>query len=190
MPGFEIGRLDRLHYWALLSALCLSRVALHKLLGAGPAVAVTAVFIALVLTARFHDFGGPTGLAATLAVLVYGFVFGAIMVGAASGEVIAMDSPEAIMSMPAAYAMAILLPEPLMLLLAGTISGNATANAYGPAQQGFAGWLPRPVPARPAAPLVDAGRMHGRAGEPMDERLHAVGASGRRRTGAPSFGCR
>jgi uncharacterized membrane protein YhaH (DUF805 family) len=149
--GFEVGRIGRAHYWGLVVLLLIGRVLLSNVLGPVPMLGGL-VLVYVLLSARFHDFGAPSWLVGSLMALVYGSgVVAGLHVVVTAGPAVAVRTMQELAQHASPLVLVlIVVPELLMLLLAGTIPGHVGRNPYGPPGQGFLGILPR-ASDRPAA---------------------------------------
>jgi uncharacterized membrane protein YhaH (DUF805 family) len=143
--GFEVGRIGRAHYWGLVVLLLIGRALLSKVLGPVPMCLGGLALMYVLLSARFHDFGAPPWLGGSLMALVYGSgaVVGLHLAATAGPAVAVMTMQELAQHVSPLVLVLLVVPELLMLLLAGTVSGHVGRNAYGPPGQGFFGILPR-----------------------------------------------
>jgi hypothetical protein len=131
--------------------LLIGRFLLSKVLGPVPMIFVWLALVYVLLAARVHDFGAPSWLVGSLMALVYGSgVVVGLYLAAAVGPAVAVKTMQELAQHVSPTVLVLLVaPEPLMLLLAGTIPGHVGRNPYGPPGQGFAGIVPhaadRPV---------------------------------------------
>ena len=141
----EIGRLGRAQYWVLLVLLVVAKVVLVKALGSLAVSLATVAVVYFLLSARLHDFGAPSWLASMLIALVYGpSVLVGIYIAATAGPGIQIKTLHDLAQHVSPLMVVLLVgPEPLLLMIAGTIPGHIGRNAYGPPGQGFFGILPR-----------------------------------------------
>ena len=153
----------------------------------------------VLLSARFHDFGAPSWLAGSLMALVYGSaVVAGLHVVVTAGPAAAVRTMQELVQHASPLVLVLLVvPELLMLLLAGTIPGHVGRNPYGPPGQGFFGILPRSSD-RPAASEAQpaASRMASVLSRQPTSSADALRQGGvlapraARRSTSPSFGRR
>ena len=194
--SFEVGRIGRAHYWGLIVLLLIGRVLLSKALGPVPMFFVTMVLVYALLSARFHDFGAPSWLAGSLMALVYGSaVVVGLFVAATAGPQVAVKTIQEVAPHVSPLVLVLLvLPEPLMFLLAGTIPGHVGRNPYGPPKQGFVGIIPhaadRPIESSAALTSDRLESVLARRSSHGDDAPRILPRRVPRRGVSPSFGRR
>ncbi len=132
------GRLDRTHFWMLVVLVIVTKLALNAYAPTSTANTVGQgidIIMLGFLIARFHDFGAPAwvSISAWLALSIIWPIVFSIQHGNLANLAKGTGDPTLLLMATG--------PGMLLLLFAGTVSGEPGTNKFGPPDQGFSGGI-------------------------------------------------